>query len=59
LLTNKHYMEMKYTADPALAEKELQETVAKLAHFDETLSKEEKMVIVDETEKLKKYQETS
>jgi len=42
LLTNNHYLQMKYTADPTLSEKQEQEKVAKLSNLDKTLSKEEK-----------------
>jgi len=58
MLSNPHYLEMRYTADDQLAAREEQNEVEHLQKLEDRLSEEEKNSIVSEAARLIKYQET-
>lgn len=55
LLSNKHYLQLKYTPDSTKAETEEQQDKQKLSSLDAALSQSEKTVILEECKALKNH----
>ena len=55
LLTNKHYLQLKYTPDSTKAATEEQQEKRKLSTLDAALSQSEKNVILEECKALKNH----
>jgi Zn-dependent M16 (insulinase) family peptidase len=59
LLSNPHYLKLRYTPDNSVAEKEEQEDKQKLSSIEAALTEPEKEAILEECKALKTHQETA